>query len=38
MTVEPVTLEEEYVRLEPLSIENHLEELQNAGAEASLFE
>lgn len=37
MNVEPVTVEADYVRLEPLSIDRHVEELQDAGAEESLF-
>jgi RimJ/RimL family protein N-acetyltransferase len=38
MNIEPVTLEAEYIRLEPLSRENHLTELREAGASPSLFE
>lgn len=38
MNVEPVTLAGEFVRLEPLSAERHLAELQDAGAYSSLFE
>ncbi|AUV80494.1 GNAT family N-acetyltransferase [Salinigranum rubrum] len=37
MNVEPQTLEAEYVRLEPLSREEHLRELQEAAA-SSIFE
>lgn len=37
MNVEPVTLEGEYVRLEPLSMEDHLEDLQAAGAGTDVF-
>lgn len=37
MNVEPVTLEGEYIRLEPLSVEAHLDDLQRAGAHAEIF-
>lgn len=37
MDLEPVTLEGEYVRLEPLSIEDHLVDLQEAGAHPEIF-
>lgn len=37
MNVGPVTLRGEYVRLEPLSIEAHLEDLKAAGAHPELF-
>lgn len=38
MDVERTTLEGEYVRLEPLSIDRHLPGLRDAGADPSLFE
>lgn len=37
MDVEPITLRGEYVRLEPLTVDDHLEELQEAGAHPELF-
>ena len=37
MNVEPVTLEGEYVRLEPLSVEDHLSDLRDAGARSEIF-
>lgn len=37
MNVEPVTLEGEYVRLEPLSVDGHLADLQRAGAHPEIF-
>lgn len=38
MDVDRVTLEGEYVRLEPLTADDHLAGLQAAGADASIFE
>jgi RimJ/RimL family protein N-acetyltransferase len=38
MDVDRVTLEGEYVRLEPLSAEDHLAGLQAAGADAAIFD
>lgn len=37
MTTSPITLEKDYIRLEPLSIEDHLDDLREAGAHASIF-
>lgn len=37
MNVEALTLHGEYVRLEPLSVEDHLEDLQRAGADPDIF-
>ena len=37
MNVEPITLEGEHIRLEPLSIEDHLEDLQRAGSDSETF-
>lgn len=37
MQVEPVTLEGEHVRLEPLSLDEHLEGLQQAGDDPDIF-
>ena len=37
MDLEPVTLAGEYVRLEPLSFADHLEDLQAAGADPGIF-
>jgi RimJ/RimL family protein N-acetyltransferase len=37
MKIERITLEGEYVRLEPLSVDQHLSGLQDAGADASIF-
>ncbi|WP_435318758.1 GNAT family N-acetyltransferase [Haloarchaeobius sp. TZWSO28] len=37
MNVEPTTLDGEYVRLEPLSVEDHLDGLQTAGADPDIF-
>jgi RimJ/RimL family protein N-acetyltransferase len=38
MEIERVTLEGQHIRLEPLSRDRHLEGLQDAGAESSIFE
>lgn len=37
MEIEPLTLHGEHVRLEPLSLEAHLEDLQDAGADPEIF-
>lgn len=37
MDIEPVTLDGEYVRLEPLSMDDHLDDLQTAGADSEIF-
>lgn len=37
MDVEPIALEGEHVRLEPLSIDDHLDGLQRSGADRELF-
>ena len=37
MDVEPVTLEGEHVRLEPLSVEDHLDDLRAAAADSDVF-
>lgn len=37
VNVEPVALEGDYVRLEPLSREDHLTDLQDAGADPAIF-
>lgn len=37
MDLEPVTLDGEYVRLEPLSIDDHLVDLQEAGTHPEIF-
>lgn len=37
MEIIPVTLQGDYIRLEPLSTDNHLEELQKAGAHTEIF-
>jgi RimJ/RimL family protein N-acetyltransferase len=37
MEIEPVTLQGEYIRLEPLSLDEHLDDLVAAGADPNLF-
>jgi RimJ/RimL family protein N-acetyltransferase len=37
VNVQPVTLEAEYIRLESLSLEDHLDDLQAAGSDPSIF-
>ena len=37
MDFKPVTLKGEYIRLEPLSIEDHLEDLEMAGSNSEIF-
>lgn len=37
MEIEPLTLRGDHVRLEPLSAEDHLEDLQRAGADPDIF-
>lgn len=37
MDVTPVTLRGDYIRLEPLSIDDHLDDLQTAGAHPEIF-
>lgn len=37
MNLEPVTLEGEYIRLEPLSIKDHLEDIQTGGSNSEIF-
>lgn len=37
MEIEPVTLRGDYVRLEPLSAEDHLDDLRNAGVDSEIF-
>ncbi|WP_435153750.1 GNAT family N-acetyltransferase [Haladaptatus sp. DFWS20] len=37
MIIEPIQLNGDYIRLEPLSIDDHLEDLQTAGAHSETF-
>lgn len=37
MIIEPIQLHGDYIRLEPLSIDDHLEDLQTAGAHPEIF-